>query len=436
MTSPRPNARDSERIRLPGGRRRAYLVGVALPGTPAFEATEHLAELAALADTAGVEVVGETVQARKSLDPKYFIGSGKAAEVAAKAAELEANLVIFDDDLSGGQVKNLEEIIKVQVMDRSGLILEIFDQRARSKEARTQVELARLQYLLPRLTRQWQHLSRQVGGIGVRGGEGESQLEADRRVIKRNITRLKRELEQIDRMRQEHRRGRAEVPVVALAGYTNAGKSTLFNRLTNDKTFAEDRLFATLDSRLRRGALDREGALAVFADTVGFIRKLPHHLVASFRSTLDEIVQADLVLHVIDRSHPRWEEQKAVAEEVMKELGIDPANVLEVHNKIDRLPAEERISRARPGVISVSAVSGEGISALQAKIARALAERSEARPKLESRTAYWERFAAEQDREPGAPPSADGAPSADPSEPSPGRGPRRIETAAAPAKRD
>ena len=282
--------------------------------------------------------------------------------------------MIFDDDLSGGQVKNLEEVLKVQVMDRSGLILEIFDQRARSKEARTQVELARLQYLLPRLTRQWQHLSRQVGGIGVRGGEGESQLEADRRVIKRNITRLKRELEQIDRMRKEHRRGRSEVPVVALAGYTNAGKSTLFNRLTNDKAFAENRLFATLDSRLRRGALDRDGALAVFADTVGFIRKLPHHLVASFRSTLDEIVQSDLVLHVIDRSHPRWEEQKAVAEEVMKDLGIDPENILEVHNKIDRLPAEERISRARAGLVSVSAETGEGLPALQAKIARALGE--------------------------------------------------------------
>ena len=383
-------------MHLPGGPRRAYLVGVALPGLPSFEAEEHLAELAALADTAGVEVVGETVQARKSLDPKFFIGSGKAAEVAAKAVELKANLVIFDDDLSGGQVKNLEEVVKVQVMDRSGLILEIFDQRARSKEARTQVELARLQYLLPRLTRQWQHLSRQVGGIGVRGGEGESQLEADRRVIKRNITRLKRELEQIDRMRKEHRRGRSEVPVVALAGYTNAGKSTLFNRLTNDTTFAENRLFATLDSRLRRGALDRDGGLAVFADTVGFIRKLPHHLVASFRSTLDEIVQADLVLHVIDRSHPRWQEQKDVAEEVMKELGIDPANILEVHNKIDRLPAEERISRARAGLVSVSAQTGEGIPALQSKIARALGEKAHSRPETRGSAEYWEKLAVQQ----------------------------------------
>ncbi len=307
--------------------------------------------------------------------------------------------MIFDDDLSGGQVKNLEEVVKVQVMDRCGLILEIFDQRARSKEARTQVELARLQYLLPRLTRQWQHLSRQVGGIGVRGGEGESQLEADRRVIKRNITRLKRELEQIDRMRKEHRRGRSDVPVVALAGYTNAGKSTLFNRLTKDTTFAENRLFATLDSRLRRGALDRDGSMAVFADTVGFIRKLPHHLVASFRSTLDEIVQSDLVLHVIDRSHPRWQEQKAVAEEVMKELGIDPANILEVHNKIDRLPAEERISRARAGLVSVSAETGEGIPALQAKIARALGDKARSRTQGRNGAEYWEEVAARQTSE-------------------------------------
>ena len=356
--------------RPPGTKRRAYLVGVALPGQPAFEAEEHLGELAALADTAGVVVAGETIQARKSLDPKTFIGSGKAESVRDEAARLDADLVIFDDDLSGGQVKNLEKIVRVQVMDRSGLILEIFDQRARSREARTQVELARFQYLLPRLTRQWQHLSRQVGGIGVRGGEGESQLEADRRVLKRRITKLKTELEQIDRMRKEHRRGRAGVSVVALAGYTNAGKSTLFNRLTRDATLTEDRLFATLDSRLRRGALDRDGTTAVFADTVGFIRKLPHHLVASFRSTLDEIVQADVVLHVIDRSHPRWREQKQVAEEVMDDLGIERGRVIEVHNKIDRLEHGERGRAA--GAHAVSAVTGEGIDTLKASIARAL----------------------------------------------------------------
>jgi GTP-binding protein HflX len=384
--------------RPPGEKRRAILVGVALPGQPAFEAEEHLAELAALADTAGVVVAGQIVQARKALDPKYFIGSGKAEEIAREAELLDADLVLFDDDLSGGQVKNLEKVVKVQVMDRSGLILEIFDQRARSREARTQVELARLQYLLPRLTRQWQHLSRQVGGIGVRGGEGETQLEADRRVLSKRIARLKVELAQIDRMRKEHRRGRSGVPVVSLAGYTNAGKSTLFNRLTRDATLAEDRLFATLDPRLRRGWIGADGhrpsAAArsqeagreesggnedfpgrhqdvLFSDTVGFIRKLPHHLVASFRSTLDEIAEADLVLHVIDRSHPRWDEQRRVGEEVMADLGIDPSRILEVHNKVDRFPAGERPPSA--GAVAISAVTGEGIDELRARIARRLA---------------------------------------------------------------
>ncbi len=361
-----PNAAATGR---PAGRRRAFMVGVARPGQPPFETEEHLTELAALADTAGVEVVGEAIQARPSPDPRLFIGAGKAEAIAKLVAELGADLVLFDDDLSGGQVKNLEEVLKVQVMDRSGLILEIFDQRAKSREARTQVELARLQYLLPRLTRQWQHLSRQVGGIGVRGGEGETQLEADRRVLRRRIARLKRELEQIDRMRHEHRRGRSGVPVVALAGYTNAGKSTLFNRLTRDRTLAEDRLFATLDSRLRRGALADGGPVVVFADTVGFIRKLPHHLVASFRSTLDEIVEADLVLHIVDRSHPRWEEQKRVAEQVMADLGIPPERILEVHNKIDRLGAPPP---ALDGALPVSALAGEGIEALLGRIARHL----------------------------------------------------------------
>jgi GTP-binding protein HflX len=348
--------------------RRSFLVGIVLPGQPGYVVEEHLDELAQLADTAGAQVAGRAVQSRKAPDPATFVGRGKAEEIAAAARELGADLLIFDDDLSGSQVKNLEELTKLSVMDRSSLILDIFDQRARSREARTQVELARLKYSLPRLTRKWSHLSRQGGGVGLRGGEGESQLEQDRRVLRTRIRRLEEDLEKIERTRNVQRHGRAGAPTIALTGYTNAGKSTLFNRLTAAGTLAEDRLFATLDAKLRRGSVD--GAkTAVFADTVGFIRKLPHHLVSSFRSTLGEITAADLVLHVIDRSHPRWEEQMAVAEQVMDELGVDRERVVNVFNKSDLLPADE----VRNGhALWVSAATGEGIPALKAELGRRL----------------------------------------------------------------
>jgi len=368
LSARRPISTDpgSNGSRPPGAKRRAFLVGVALSGRPAEEAEEHLSELAALADTAGAEIVGRAIQMRKAPDPRLYVGPGKAAEIADEAARLGAEVIVFDEDLSGSQARNLEEILKLPVVDRSGLILEIFERRARSREARTQVELARLRYELPRLARKWGHLSRQVGGIGVRGGEGETQLEADRRVLRRRIEKLEEDLVRIDRMRRQQRRGRAELPVVALAGYTNAGKSTLFNRLTRDQTLAEDRLFATLDSRLRRGALDGDTWPVLFADTVGFIRKLPHHLVASFRSTLGEVVEADLVLHVVDRSHPGWEEQQSVAEEVLAALDVDPERVLVVYNKVDRLPAGEHVE---PGAPRVSALTGEGLDELRAAIA-------------------------------------------------------------------
>ncbi len=348
--------------------RRAFLVGLVLPGQPVYVVEEHLDELAQLADTAGAQVTGRAMQARKSPDAATFVGHGKAEEISAAARELGADLLIFDDDLSGSQVKNLEELTKLAVMDRSSLILDIFDQRARSREARTQVELARLKYSLPRLTRKWSHLSRQGGGVGMRGGEGESQLEQDRRVLRSRIRHLEEDLEKIERTRKVQRHGRAGAPTVALTGYTNAGKSTLFNRLTAAGTLAENRLFATLDAKLRRGSV--EGAkTAVFADTVGFIRKLPHHLVSSFRSTLGEVTAADLVLHVIDRSHPRWEEQAAVAEQVMDELGVDRERVVNVYNKADLVPPDE----PRNGeTLWVSAVTGEGIPALKAELARRL----------------------------------------------------------------
>jgi GTP-binding protein HflX len=317
--------------------RRAFLVGLILPGRPGYLVEEYLDELAQLAESAGAQVVGRAVQSRKAPDPATYIGKGKVEEIAAAAKELKADLLLFDDDLAASQVKNVEEASGLSAMDRSGLILDIFDQRARSREARTQVELARLNYMLPRLTRQWSHLSRQGGGHGQRGGEGEKQLEQDRRVIRTQIRRLEQELEKIERTRGVQRRGRRDVPTVALTGYTNAGKSTLFNRLTHAGTLAENRLFATLDAKLRRGVLggtDGAGAV-VFSDTVGFIRKLPHHLVSSFRSTLGEIADADIVLHVIDRSHPCWREQKEVAEAVLDDLGVDRSRVIDVFNKSD-----------------------------------------------------------------------------------------------------
>ena len=349
--------------------RRALLVGVPRDGQPVFVVEEHLDELAALADSAGAAVVGRVLQARKAPDAGFFVGRGKAQEIARRAAEVDAEVIVFDDDLSGSQVKNLEEVVERQVMDRSGLILELFHQRARSREARTQVELAQLEYLLPRLTRRWRHLSRQVGGIGVRGGEGETQLEADRRVLRHRIGRLKRDLAQIERMRAVQRRGRQRTPVVALAGYTNAGKSTLFNLLTHADVLAEDRLFATLDARVRRGALGPGQPVVLFADTVGFIRKLPHDLVASFRSTLEEVTDADLVLHVIDRSHPAWQDQRDVAEQVLTDLGVDPAHVLTVFNKIDLLTDP---SAGGGPELWLSAATGAGTAELRTAIALAL----------------------------------------------------------------
>jgi GTPase len=369
--------------------RRVFLVGVILRGQPggAVQVEEHLDELAQLADSAGSRVVGRAVQARQAPDAATFIGKGKAAEIGAAAGELGADLLLFDDDLSAGQVKALAEATGLAVLDRSGLILEIFDQRAKSREARTQVELARLNYLLPRLTRRWSHLSRQAGGVGTRGGEGEKQLEQDRRVLRARIRRLEQDLSRIERTRGVQRHGRRGVPVVALTGYTNAGKSTLFNRLTAADALAEDRLFATLDAKLRRGGLGANGAdgaygaaaswngaarSAVFADTVGFIRKLPHHLVSSFRSTLGEITAADLVLHVVDRSHPQWHDQMRVADEVLDELGVERRRVVTVFNKADRVTPAPRPAAASGQALWVSALTGEGLDALRAEIARRL----------------------------------------------------------------
>ncbi len=365
--------------------RRAVLVGLALPAQPGYVVEEHLDELEELARAAGIETAARVVQQRRAPNARTFIGRGKAEQIAAAAGTLDADLAIFDDELSPSQVKNLEAILGVQVVDRSFLILEIFVRRARTREARTQVELARLNYLLPRLTGRWSHLSRQAGGIGVRGGEGETQLEADRRMLRKRIGRLERDLEKIEKTHAVQKRGRRGRPMVALAGYTNAGKSTLFNRLTRAGVPVRDQLFATLDAKLGQGALDGDGETAIFADTVGFIRKLPHHLVASFRSTLGGINEGDVVLHVIDRSHPRWREQMEVAEEVLADIGVEPGRVLRVFNKSDLVAGNGDGGGNGGGAgetapaFWVSVATGEGIAELKAAIRAALARRARAR---------------------------------------------------------
>ena len=344
-------------------------MGVTLPAQPGFVVEENLDELAELARSTGMEVVGRDLQNRRAPDAKTLIGRGKVGEIARAADELHADVVIFDDDLTPNQVRNLETIIACAVIDRSALILDLFVRQARTREARTQVELAQVEYQLPRLTRRWTHLSRQVGGIGVRGGEGETQLEADRRLLRTRIKQLKKELSKIERTRALHRKGRRGVPIVALAGYTNAGKSTLFNRFTRAGVRTEDKLFATLDSRLRKGSLGGP-ATVIFVDTVGFIRKLPHHLVASFRSTLEEIAQADVVLHVVDRSHAQWREHMRVGEEVLTDLGVDMSRVSPVFNKMDRCGTDHA---GNNGGFPVSAQSGDGIKALKAHLIKRIA---------------------------------------------------------------
>ncbi|HEY3175903.1 MAG TPA: GTPase HflX [Candidatus Polarisedimenticolia bacterium] len=351
------------------------LVGVVLPRMRRETAEDHLDELARLTETAGGVVVDRLIQDRDRLDAAYFVGRGKAEEIASHARGSRADLVVFDDDLSPAQVKNLEKLIEAKVIDRSGLILDIFARRARSREARTQVELAQLNYLLPRLTRRWTHLSRQVGGIGVRG-IGETQIEIDRRLIRHRISRLREDLDRIERGRQTRRTGRRGATKGALVGYTNSGKSTLLNALTRADAFVEDRLFATLDPLVRRFELDR-GRHILLIDTVGFIRKLPHHLVASFRSTLEAAAEADFLIHVVDIGHPRYEEQMEVTHQVLAGLGMDSRPTVQVFNKVDRVTQPgilERARRLHPDALFIAAGKGLGLDSARAGIARVVSE--------------------------------------------------------------
>ena len=346
------------------------LVGIVLGGAARAATTAHLDELAQLVDTAGGEPAARMVQERKAPDPAFFIGRGKVAELADLVRDTHARLVVFDDDLSPSQVRHLEEGLPegIKVLDRTGVILDIFALRARTREAQTQVELAQLSYLMSRLTRRWAHLSRQAGGIGTRG-VGETQLESDRRVIRRRISFLRERLREVEREREVQRARRAQLPAVAIVGYTNAGKSTLFERLTGTQTLVEDRLFATLDPRTRRAELG-DGLVVSVSDTVGFIRKLPHHLVASFRATLAEAALAQVVVHLVDASHPEWAEHLKVGDEVLASLGVEPRGCVVGLNKIDRIEGPLPAAPDGRTALAISAATGEGIERLRATLAR------------------------------------------------------------------
>ena len=348
------------------------LVAAPRKGSPdARHVTEHLEELTRLVDTAGADVVGRMSQQITSPNPATLIGEGKVEEVATAVAESGATLVIFDEELSPVQGANLERELEVRVMDRPEVILDIFSTRARSHEAKLQVELAQLEYLLPRLTRMWTHLSRIRGGIGLRG-PGETQLETDRRIIRRRIQALKAQLKRVERHRENLRAGRDPMLSVSLVGYTNAGKSSLLRALSGQhEIFVEDRLFATLDTLTREVDLG-EGQRARVTDTVGFIRKLPHHLVASFRATLEEARAADVLLHVVDASHPDWEGQMHVVERVLAELDLADRPTIPVFNKIDAVtdPAgfTARVRALYPDAITTTTMRTDGLMALKARL--------------------------------------------------------------------
>ena len=353
------------------------LVGLNSPVLKEDSATEEsMDELAALVETAGGEAVGIILQNRPSPDPRTFIGEGKVAEVQLYCENTGADMVIFDNDLSPSQQRVLTELLGVQVLDRCGLILDIFAQRAKTKEGRLQVELAEYQYLLPRLTGMWTHLERQGGssGKGAIGskGPGETQLETDRRLIHKKIDKVRRDLEEVRRVRATQRqlRQKNETPVVAIVGYTNAGKSTLLNQLTGAAIPANNRLFDTLDTTSRQLTVS-DTLDVVISDTVGFIRKLPHQLVEAFKATLEELEYADLLLHVIDVSNPEWQQQAEVVENLIRELGAGDLPRIEVFNKADLFPAGEIMPHGED-ICAISARSGEGVERLLEMIDRKL----------------------------------------------------------------
>lgn len=311
---------------------KAVLIGVISRDQSESEVDDYLKELAFLTETAGAKPIGKFTQKLEKPNPKTFIGKGKLAEVVRHVIDNGIDIVIFDDDLSASQLRNIERILKCRVLDRTNLILDIFATRAKTAHAKTQVELAQYQYLLPRLTGMWTHLERQKGGIGLRG-PGETEIETDRRIIRDKISRLKHQLIKIDKQMSTQRKNRGKLVKVALVGYTNSGKSTMMNLLSKSEVFAEDKLFATLDTTVRKIVIGNLPFL--LADTVGFIRKLPHHLIESFKSTLDEVREADVLVHLVDISHPNFEEQILVVNQTLNDLKIYGKSEFVVFNKID-----------------------------------------------------------------------------------------------------
>lgn len=359
---------------------RVLLVGVQHGMDEPSVVEDSLNELEELAYTDEAEVVDHMIFKQKAIHPGYYIGKGKVEQIAQMAEDLDVHTVIFDDDLSPAQGRNIENICKAKVVDRTQVILDIFSLHAATREGRLQVELARLEYLLPRLRRMWTHLERQRGGIGVRGGPGEQQIEVDRRRVQERIVRMRRELERVRRHRHEQRRGRRRHgwALISIVGYTNAGKSTLLNKLTGSEVTIQDQLFVTLDPTTREIELPNQQS-ALLTDTVGFIKKLPHHLVDAFKATLEEVVEADLLLHVIDASHPNATDHIKAVESVLGDLGVHDKTTVAVLNKMDRDGFRTTAPLLRPyfkHVVQVSAKTGEGTESLRQKIADLLRDRN------------------------------------------------------------
>lgn len=361
-----------------GDLEKAVLVGVWNRDTPKEKAEEYLDELALLTETAGGTVYKSFLQRQEKPNPSTFIGSGKLEEVKQYVEEHKIELIVFDDDLTPSQVRNIDKFLEIKVLDRSGIILHIFSDRARTAQAMAQVELAQLQYILPRLRGLWTHLSKQKGGIGLKGA-GEKEIETDRRIIRNKITLLRKKLEKIDKQNVTRRKQRGQLVRVALVGYTNVGKSTLMNIITKSDVLAEDKLFATLDTTVRKVVL--EGVPFLLSDTVGFIRKLPHDLVECFKSTLDEARESDIILHVVDISHPGFEEQIEVVNDTLGELGIGDKPVVMVFNKVDRVGMEkvEQLrnswhAKARENAVFISAGKRIGIDEFRSTIVKVVKE--------------------------------------------------------------